>query len=118
MTTLDLRTFGYRIYDAINERDAEALEKLFDPHVVRHATGETGIEKAKQAMVGAFSIFPNMHFVVEDVLVDGNKFALRVTIHGIPTTIGEPQPTILEIFRIENGRVVEIWGAGTMRQPT
>jgi hypothetical protein len=24
---------------------------------------------------------------------------------------------VLEIFRIENGRVAEIWGAGTLRQP-
>ncbi|GHO47592.1 nuclear transport factor 2 family protein [Ktedonospora formicarum] len=48
---------------------------------------------------------------------EGNKVALRVTVHGVPTPPGEPLPLILEIFRIENGRVAEIWGAGTLRRP-
>jgi hypothetical protein len=29
----------------------------------------------------------------------------------------EPQAIILEIFRFENGRVVEIWGAGGAVRP-
>jgi predicted SnoaL-like aldol condensation-catalyzing enzyme len=56
-----------------------------------------------------------MRFVVEDLLVEGDKIALRVTIHGIPTSPGEPLPIIMEIFRVENGRVMEVWGAGTLR---
>jgi hypothetical protein len=40
-----------------------------------------------------------------------------VTIQGVPVPPGAPLPLIMEIFRVENGRVAEIWGAGTMRQP-
>lgn len=118
MTAADMRALGYSVYEAINTRNLAALEEPFDPHVIRHAAGETGIERAKQAVTNAFTTFPEKRFVVEDVLVDGDKGALRVSVHGIPTPPGEPLPTILEIFQIENGRVAEIWGAGTLRLPT
>lgn len=118
MTAEDMRRLGYRVYDAINTRNLAALEELFDPFVIRHATGETGIESAKKAVTSAFLTFPEKRFVVEDVLADGDKVALRVTVHGIPTLPGEVLPTILEIFRIENGRVAEVWGAGTVRRPS
>ena len=55
--------------------------------------------------------------MVEDLIAEGDKVALRVAVHGIPTAPGEPLPIIMEIFRIENGRVVEVWGAGTSRRP-
>ena len=117
MTAADMRALGYRVYDAINTGNLVALEELFDPHVIRHAAGETGIESAKKAVTSAFLTSLEKRFVVEDVLVDGDKVALRVTVHGIGVPTGEPLPIILEIFRIENGRVAEIWGAGTLRQP-
>ena len=116
MTAADIRILVYRVYEAINARDLVALEELFDPEIIRHATGETGIERAKKAMTSAFTTLPEKRFVVEDVLVDGDKAALRVTVQGVPTEPEQPPPTILEIFRIANGRVAEIWGAGTMRR--
>jgi predicted ester cyclase len=115
MTTEEIRSLVYHVYDAINARDLVALEQIFDPNVIRHAAGEVGIESVKKAVTNAFKALPDKRFVVEDVLVDGNKAALRVTIQGFP--VQEPFPMIMEIFRIENGRVAEIWGAGTMRQP-
>jgi len=113
MTAADIRALGYRVYEAINTRNIAALEELFDPQVIRHAAGETGIESVKNAVTNAFTTFPDKRFVVEDLLVEGDKAALRVTVHGVPTAPGQPQPIIMEIFRIENGRVAEVWGAGT-----
>ncbi|EFH82590.1 ester cyclase [Ktedonobacter racemifer] len=116
MTAADTRALGYRVYEAINARNIAALEELFDPRVIRHATGEIGIESVKNAVAHAFpTTFPDKCFVVEDVLVEGDKAALRVTVHGVPVASGQPQPVIIEIFRIENGRVAEVWGAGTSR---
>src|SRR4051812_16290349 len=109
--TTDIRALAYRVYEAINTRNIAALEELFDPHVIRHAAGETGIESVKNAVTSTFTTFPGKRFVVEDVLVEGNKVALRVVIHGVPQ---QPLPIIMEIFRIENGRVAEVWGAGTL----
>jgi predicted ester cyclase len=117
MTATDSKALGYRVYEAINARDIAAFEELFDPHVIRHATGETGIESAKNALTSAYTTFPDQRFVVEDLIAEGDRVALRVTIHGLPTAPGEPLPIIMEIFRIENGRVAEVWGAGTLHFP-
>lgn len=117
MTTAEIRALGYRVYEAINARDVTTLEELFDPDIIRHAAGEVGIASARKALENSYTIFPDKRFVVEDLLVEGDKAALRVTVQGIPMPPGQPQPTILEIFRIENGRVAEIWGAGTLRIP-
>jgi predicted ester cyclase len=115
MTVAEIRALVYRVYDAVNTRDVVALEELFDPDIIRHAVGETGVESAKNAVMSAFTSFPEKRFVVEDVLVEGNKAALRVAVRGVPMAPGQPLPIIMEIFRIENGRVAEIWGAGTLR---
>jgi predicted ester cyclase len=112
------KALAYRVYEAINAQNIEALDELFDAHIVRHAMGEAGIEKAREAALKAFATLSDKRFVVEDVLAEGDKVALRVTIHGIPTLPDQPLPTILEIFRVENGRVAEIWGAGTLQQPS
>jgi predicted ester cyclase len=117
MTTEEIRALGYRVYEAINARDSDALEELFDPQIIRHAAGEVGIESAKKALEKAIATFPDKRFVVEDLLVEGDRAALRVTVHGFPTAPDQPLPIIMEIFRIANGRVAEIWGAGTLRQP-
>lgn len=112
MTAEDIKALVYRVYDAINTRDIATLDELFDPQVIRHAAGEIGVESTKKALTNAYAAFPDQRFVVEDILAEGNKAALRVTIYGIPQ---EPPPIIIEIFRIENGRVAEVWGAGTLR---
>ncbi len=113
MTTEQTRAIAYRVYEAINAQDMDALEALFDPQIVRHAMGEVGFDKAKATTLKAFETTPTLRFVVEDVLADGDRAALRVTVHGRPLEPGQSPPMILEIFRVANGRVAEIWGAGT-----
>lgn len=114
MTTQQLKALGRRVYDAINAQDLAALEELFDRDVVRHAAGEVGLERAKVAMTKAFEAFPDTRFEVEDVFAETDRVALRVTVHRGPRVDGEQLPIIMEIFRVENGRVAEIWGAGTL----
>jgi predicted ester cyclase len=113
MTPEQLRSIGRRVYDAINAQDIDALDALFAPDIVRHAMGEVGIERAKEAVANAFAAAPDLRFAVEDVFGEGDRVALRIAVHRGAPAAGEPVPTILEIFRIEDGRVAEIWGAGT-----
>jgi predicted ester cyclase len=109
MTQAELRSLARQVYDAINAQDLTALDRLFAPDIVRHAMGEHGIELARRAVVNAFAAAPSLRFEVEDVIADGDRVALRVSVYR--NEAGEPS-TILEIFRIENGQVAEIWGAG------
>ena len=110
----EVRALAYQVYETMNTRDMAALKELFAPDFVSHAlenTGETGTTMLNKI----FATFPDTHFVVEDVVVEGNKAALRVAIQG---TTQQPPPIIMEIFRIESGRVAEVWGAGTIRLPS
>ncbi|MEP6987073.1 MAG: nuclear transport factor 2 family protein [Chloroflexota bacterium] len=118
MSLAENRALAYRVYDAINQQDVTTLDELFDPNIIRHAAGEVGIEKAHEALQKAFAGGAIKRFVVEDVLVDGDKAALRVHVHDTMDESVPPLFIIMEIFRFENGRVAEIWGAGTKRQPS
>lgn len=117
MTATDNKALASRVYEAINAQDFATLEELFDPQIIRHAMEEVGIERARAAVTNAFATFPERRFVVEDLIAEGDKVALRVTVHGVLTPPGEPLPLIMEMFRIEHGRVAEIWGTGTLRRP-
>lgn len=107
----DSATLVREVYAAVNAQDLAALDRLFDPGIVRHARGEVGIEAARRAVVDTFAAEPGLRFTVEDAFGSGDRAAVRVSVHRGPA--GTPSGTILEIFRFAGGRVVEIWGAGT-----
>ena len=116
MSSTENKMLAARVYEAINAQDLAALEVLFAPNIIRHAMGEIGIEPAKKAVLAAFAKSPGRHFVVEDLIAEGNRVALRISIYG-DALATEPQAMIMEIFRFENGRVAEIWGAGGAVRP-
>ena len=55
--------------------------------------------------------FPGMRVVAEDILIDGDKVTVRSSAEGTGTPDGAPQPFLIEIFRIEDGRFAENWGS-------
>jgi predicted ester cyclase len=114
MTAAENRALVYRVYDAINARDTAAMAELFAPHCISHALEGKNVKEGLNMLDQISTVFPDMRFVVEDVLVEGDRAALRVTIHGVPQ---QPLPIIMEMFRIENGQVAEVWGAGTLHLP-
>jgi predicted ester cyclase len=109
MTTEQLRQLGRRAYDIINAQDLAGLDDVFAQDVVRHAARQVGLDQGKHAVAQAFAAAPDTHFRAEDVFAEGDRIALRVTVQRD----GADAATILEIFRVEDGRVAEIWGAGT-----
>jgi predicted ester cyclase len=64
--------------------------------------------------------FPDMRVVAEDILVDGDRVAIRSSIEGTPDSDSGSRPMLMlmememememEIFRVENGRLAEMWG--------
>jgi len=60
-----------------------------------------------------FAAFPDTRFEVENVFAEADRVALQVAVHRGEAAPGTALPAILEIFRVEDGRVAEIWGAGT-----
>ena len=61
--------------------------------------------------------FPDVHVTVEDLLADGDKVIERTTatatntgeFNGIPPSGNPVTWTEIHIYRLENGKIVELW---------
>lgn len=111
MTTRDDATaLVLRMQECFNTRQFDQAEALFTPGFFSHALGTTGFEAGREVWRQVVTQFPEMRVVAEDVLVDGDRVAIRSSVQGITTAEGGAQPTLIEIFRIEDGRLAETWG--------
>ncbi|MEU6739552.1 ester cyclase [Streptosporangium sandarakinum] len=112
--TDDAKTLAHRMYEAFNARDVTAAEAIFSADFVSHPLGATGVESVMKAWAGMHARFPGLRVLVEDVLSDGDGVAVRTTLHGTPAD--EP-PTMMEFFRVRDGRITELWGLSTLSRP-
>lgn len=111
MTTReDASTLVQRMQECFNSRQFDEADDLFTPGYLNHPLGTTGVEAGKDAWRKAVAQFPHMRVVADDILVDGDKVAIRSSVEGIATPDGAARPMLIEIFRIEDGRLAETWG--------
>lgn len=94
-------------------RQFEQAADLHTPGFTCHPLGTTGFEAGKDAWRALTARFPGMHVVAQDILVDGDKAAVRSAVEGIAAPDGAARPMLFEIFRIDDGRFAEMWGAST-----
>lgn len=106
--------------DVWNRGDYSLGDRLLAPVVILHYRGQairltpdqaTGVVQTWRAA------FPDFHFELEDMMVDGNKAALRIPFTG--THKGrfwglEPTGTKISVtetlvIRVEEDRIVEMW---------
>lgn len=112
MTTReDASALVRRMQECFNSRQFDQAADLHTPDFFSHPLGTTGFEAGKSAWRALTTRFPRVRVVAQDILVDGDKAAVRSTVEGIPTPDGDAQPMLFEIFRIDNGRFTEMWGA-------
>ncbi|MGA5823131.1 ester cyclase [Kitasatospora sp. NPDC094028] len=113
MTGSDPRHLAHRMHEAFNARDIAAADEIFAPDFYSHPL-RGGVDALKTAWTAMFTACPSARSVIEDVLVDGDRVALRSTFHGLSTGGGDTAPgTLLEIFRVAEGRIVELWGVSS-----
>jgi predicted ester cyclase len=110
----------WMVEDVWNKGDFRLVPQRFAPQVVLHyrgrdfpLTAESGLQIVRMWR----DAFPDFHFKLEDMIVQGNKVVLRIPFTG--THLGKFQglePTgkkisVTEtlILRIENGKVAEMW---------
>lgn len=102
-----------RMQECFNSRRFDEAADLHAPGFFSHPLGTTGFEAGKDAWRVLTTRFPGVRVVAQDILVDGDKAAVRSTVEGIATPDGDAPPMLFEIFRIDNGRFAEMWGAST-----
>ena len=108
------------IAEVLNGDNLPALDELVAADYVDHAIPPQmppNRESMRQLLVMLRSVFPDIHYATEDVIAADDKVVVRFTRCG--TQRGEfmaiapsghvVQWTGVDIFRIEDGKIVEHW---------
>jgi predicted SnoaL-like aldol condensation-catalyzing enzyme len=112
MTTREeARALVQRLQECFNSRQFDEAASLHTAGFVSHPLGTTGFEAGQAAWRTLTARFPGMRVVALDIVVDGDKAAVRSAVEGITSPDGDAQPMLFEIFRIDAGRFAEMWGA-------
>lgn len=95
-------------YDlAINKKDFEAASKYLGPRYIQHnqraADSSEGLKNFIQFLNDKF---PNSHSEIKRMFADGDYVILHVHAVREPGTRGV---AIVDIFRLQNSRIVEHW---------
>jgi predicted SnoaL-like aldol condensation-catalyzing enzyme len=95
-------------YDvAINKKDFEAASKYIGNRYVQHNPGAAdGVEGFKAFLGFLREKRPNYHSDIKRAFADGDYVILHV--HNIPEP-GARGRAIVDIFKFENGKIVEHW---------
>jgi len=106
------------IYEAINTGNLALLDEFVAPDYTEHSEGFEGVEPFKQQITAFRAAFPDLRVTVEDLLIDGDRFASRTTVTGthagdlmgMPATGRRISVEAVDIGRLENGQAKERWG--------
>jgi predicted SnoaL-like aldol condensation-catalyzing enzyme len=95
-------------YDAaLNRKDFDAAAKFFGPHYIQHnPTAPDGIEGFKAFLGFLREKFPDSRSEIKRAFADGDYVILHVHSVREKDTRGR---AIVDIFRLENGKIVEHW---------
>ena len=95
-----------------NEGRVDALTEIMAPEHVHHfASGDMhGPESVKSLILELRRDFPDFHITIDDEIVGQDKVVLRWTIRGTHQPTGNSvEYTGIDIIRIANSRIVELW---------
>ncbi|WP_433237307.1 ester cyclase [Streptosporangium sp. CA-135522] len=118
MTTReDASALVERMHECFNSRQFDQAVDLHTSGFFCHPLGTAGFEAGKDAWRTLVARFPGMRVVAQDILVDGDKAAVRSTVEGITAPGSDVRPMLFEIFRFDDGRFAEMWGAARDSRP-
>ena len=102
-----------------NDRDLSLWNEVIAESYVGHVNGhDIPNRDAGKAFVHALiTAFPNLHYTVEDTIVQGDQGRhplvrhrhARRSLSGMPPTNRDVIKVGITIFRIEDGKMVELW---------
>lgn len=105
--------------------DLSAADVLLHPEFSLHTplpTPGPGIEAMNNIITTCRSAFHGLQVTVDDIMAEGDKVTARFTARGahkgefmgLPPTGKAITMTGIEIFRIKEGKIVELWGEANL----
>ena len=121
--THDIRALTREWFELVwNQRDESAIARIASPQIISHGLGEDrapaqGFDLFLQFRRSILSAFPDIRMTVADVLVEGDKSAVRLSFTGthtgngigIPPTGRRFTASAIIIIRWKDGKAVEAW---------
>ncbi len=108
-----------QIVAAFNTGDLSQVDVIFAPGYVDHQKPADwtidGPEEFKQIVTNALAATRSLRVDVQDVLAENDRVAARLLWRGVDHEGVKLHRETLEILRIQNGQVVEHWGAESWR---
>ncbi|MCK5279024.1 MAG: ester cyclase [Cyclobacteriaceae bacterium] len=115
--------------DFWNKQNIAVFEKYFTADfIVHNANGDQNFEQYKGLCKAYFTAFPDLHITTDDQVAEGDKVTKVWTancthkgeIMGIPATGNQIVVKGIEVFKIEDGKISELWASmdnlGMMQQ--
>ncbi|HEX8095025.1 ester cyclase [Jatrophihabitans sp.] len=110
-----------------NEGAVEYASEFLAPDFVSHngfGIQVVGPQEYGQSVSGFRAAFPDHHTTIEEVIVEGDRVAVRGTDRGThagefmghPATGRQVVNTWIEIFRLQGGKAVEGWVEGDTKR--
>ena len=92
---------------SLNQKDYDAAAKYFGPRYIQHNPGAANGPEDFKRLVGFLKEkFPNSHGEIKRVIAEGDLVVLHVHSKRSPEDRGR---AIVDIFKVENGKIVEHW---------
>src|SRR3954451_15690829 len=106
------------VEEGFNKGNYNVLDTLYVPDYKEHQFGSTNTLEGFKGYINLLrTAFPDLHVTIEDMVAEGDKVWVRMTTHGTnngpfmgPPTGKSITITVIDIFRFENGMIVEHWG--------
>jgi steroid delta-isomerase-like uncharacterized protein len=109
------------IEEVWDKKNSAALDEFLAVTYQRHISPNTiplNHEGQKQRLAGIRTAFPDITLTLEEIFAEGDRIAFRSTIRGthqnifqgIPSSGRQVTVSVLDIVRVEDGKIVEHWG--------
>jgi predicted ester cyclase len=107
-----------RAYELFNRKEIDSAYELIAPDCVIHfADGDMSVEQGKQFDAMFSDAFPDISFTIEDMVAEGDKVFIRVTLRGthqgefmgIAPTGNKINITNANLIKIIAGKWAEFW---------
>lgn len=113
------KTIARQTMQALSDRDLEGVVARATPTSTFHGWAPEPLDPHgyKEFMSALLAAFPDSRFVVDDVIAEGEKVAVRhrllgthqAEFQGVPATGKNVETNAVVIFQIENGMITEAW---------
>jgi steroid delta-isomerase-like uncharacterized protein len=108
--------------EGIHRGDLTIVDEMFSADFIDHSTPEqpAGIQGVKDYFSSVRTGFPDMRITLDDLIAEGDKVVVRSTWYGThlgtyetsPSTGKQVVRTLVQIFRIKDGKIQEEWNEG------